>query len=117
MHPSTDPIIAMAAYSGMRPGRWMLNSISNKSLITGNVKIEESRKEIRNSPGAPSAPANPTIFCFQPLSGAAKYNSSVDSDVQCSRRPLECASEQRLDRFHNHVIHTMQFLRLDHVRR
>jgi hypothetical protein len=54
-------------------------------LITGNVKIDESRKEIRNSPGAPSAPAKATIFCFQPLKGAAKWDSSVDSDVQCNR--------------------------------
>src|SRR6516164_4689258 len=70
----------------MRTGRSMLSSISSKSLITGNVKIEESRKEIRNSPGAPSAPAKATIFCFQPLRGAVNEESSARVFVQCTRR-------------------------------
>src|SRR5262250_275748 len=113
----------------MRTGRSMLSSISSKSLITGNVKIEESRKEIRNSPGAPSAPAKATIFCFQPFRDAAKCDSSVDSDVQCNRglvggRPpldsrrarLSRSSEQRFNRFRNHVINEVQLSRLDHVR-
>src|ERR1700720_1291264 len=57
----------MLAYKGMRAGRRMESSISSKSLITGKVSTEESRKEIRNSPGAPSPPAKATIFCFQAL--------------------------------------------------
>jgi hypothetical protein len=32
--------------------------------MTGKVKTEESRKEIRKSPGAPKLPAKATIFCF-----------------------------------------------------
>src|SRR6267143_6966418 len=51
----------------MRAGRWMDSSISSRSLITGNVSTEESRKEMRKSPGAPSPVANATIFCFHPL--------------------------------------------------
>jgi len=66
-HPRTEPVMAMVAYKGMRSGCWMANSISRRSLITGNVSTDESKKEIKKSPGAPSAPANPTIFCFQPL--------------------------------------------------
>src|SRR6202795_5131059 len=46
----------------------MESSINSKSLMIGNVSTDESRKEIRNSPGAPSVPANATIFCFHPLS-------------------------------------------------
>src|SRR5882762_4461633 len=45
----------------------MDSSINSKSLITGNVSTEESRKEIRKSPGAPSPVANATTFCFHPL--------------------------------------------------
>ena len=41
-------------------------------MITGNVSTEESRNEIRNSPGAPSPPANATIFSFHPLNPIAK---------------------------------------------
>src|SRR6267143_2787324 len=51
----------------IRAGRWMDSSISSKSLITGNVSTDESRKEIRKSPGAPSPAANATTFCFHPL--------------------------------------------------
>src|ERR1700674_1409410 len=66
-HPSTDPKEAMNAYSGIRVGCSIDNSISSKSLIIGNVSTEESRKEIRKSPGAPSPLANATTFCFNPL--------------------------------------------------
>src|SRR6267378_7874155 len=45
----------------------MDSSISSRSLITGNVSTDESRKEIRKSPGAPSPVANATTFCFHPL--------------------------------------------------
>src|SRR5580704_10381466 len=61
----------------MRAGRWIESSTSSKSLITGNVRIEESRKEMRNNPGAPSPPANATTFCFHPLRFAGKLPSSV----------------------------------------
>src|SRR5271165_31260 len=46
--------------------------ISSKSLITGNVSTEESRNEMRKSPGAPRPPANATIFCFHPLNFPCK---------------------------------------------
>ncbi len=51
----------------------MDSSINNKSLITGKVRTEESKNEIKNSPGAPSAPANTTIFCFHPLNLTSKH--------------------------------------------
>jgi hypothetical protein len=35
--------------------------------MTGNVSTDESRNEIRKSPGAPSPPANATTFCFHPF--------------------------------------------------
>jgi hypothetical protein len=65
----------MNAYNGIRAGRCMDNSISSKSLITGNVSTEESKKEIRKSPGAPSPPANATTFCFHPLKFAGNLYS------------------------------------------
>ena len=40
--------------------------------MTGNVSTDESRKEIRNSPGAPSVPANATTLCFHPLNKEGK---------------------------------------------
>src|SRR5208283_6095227 len=46
--------------------------ISNRSVITVNVSTDESRKEIRKSPGAPSTPANATIFCFHALNELVK---------------------------------------------
>jgi hypothetical protein len=66
-HPNTDPSDAINAYNGMRAWCWIESSISSKSLITGNVSTDESRKEIKNNPGAPSVPANATIFAFHPL--------------------------------------------------
>jgi hypothetical protein len=70
--PSTDPVAAISAYNTMRAGCSMASSISNRSLITGNVSTDESRKEIRKSPGAPRTPANATIFCFHALNGLVK---------------------------------------------
>src|SRR5712671_6605551 len=74
--PSTDPSAAMNAYNGIRAGRCMESLMSSRSLIIGNVSTEESRKEIRKSPGAPSPPANAPTFCFHPLKLVAKSNSS-----------------------------------------
>ncbi len=51
----------------MRDGFWIESEINSKSLMTGNVSTEESRKEIMKRPGQPRLPANATIFCFQPL--------------------------------------------------
>ena len=50
----------------------MQSSISNRSLITGNVSTDESKKEIRKSPGAPKVPANATTFCFHVFNPDAK---------------------------------------------
>src|SRR5262249_47126828 len=91
----------------------MESSISSRSLITGNVSTDESRKEIRNSPGAPRLPAKATIFSFHvckpaikrlslqhvvgflSLQGRALSASSV-SIFHCGgtalRGPLECSS-------------------------
>src|SRR5690348_9966026 len=71
-HPNTDPEAAISAYKVIRAGCWMESSISRRSLITGNVRTDESKNEIKNSPGAPSVPANTTIFCFQTLSFPCK---------------------------------------------
>src|SRR5262249_2232120 len=73
--PSTDPTAAMKAYRGIRAGCSMESSMSNRSLITGNVSTEESRKEMRNNPGAPNTPAKATIFCFHPIKLGFKKQS------------------------------------------
>src|SRR5207245_3939341 len=72
-----DPSIAMNAYRGIRAGCWMDNSIRSRALLTGNVSTDESRNEIRKSPGAPSPPANATIFCFHPPKPGGKEFSPV----------------------------------------
>src|SRR5207302_8041924 len=50
--------------------------INSRSLMIGNVSTEESRKEIRKSPGAPSPLANATTFCFHPLRLDGTHHSS-----------------------------------------
>jgi hypothetical protein len=47
--------------------------------MTGKVKTEESRNEIRKSPRAPKLPAKATIFCFQVCNEITKYSTSRDS--------------------------------------
>src|SRR5258708_20070773 len=81
--PSTDPKAAINAYSGMRAGCSMDNSIRRRSLMIGNVSTEESRKEMRKSPGAPRPLAKATTFCFHPLKLAGKGNSSQQSVAAC----------------------------------
>src|SRR5260370_16196077 len=66
----------------------MENSISSKSLITGNVSTDESRKEIRKSPGAPSPLANATTFCFHPLKLDGTRYSSRQSTFLAPRTAL-----------------------------
>src|SRR5229473_3512200 len=83
--PSSDPSAAIDAYNGMRAGCWMESSTNSKSLITGKVRTDESRNEIRNSPGAPSVPANATIFCFHPLNLPCKDLSPTLKLLQCSK--------------------------------
>src|SRR6267378_6388233 len=61
----------------------MDSSISSRSLITGNVSTEESKKEIRKSPGAPSPAANVTTFCFHPLKFYGKDTFSSPSLKNC----------------------------------
>src|SRR5580700_6241228 len=46
-----------------------------RSLMIGKESTEESRKEMSRSPGAPSPPANATIFCFQPFRLSDNRNS------------------------------------------
>src|SRR6266446_7893178 len=81
--PSTDPKAAMNAYSGIRVGCWMDNSIRRRSLMIGNVSTEESRKEMRKRPGAPRPLAKATTLCFHPLRLAGKGNSSEQSVAAC----------------------------------
>src|SRR5207302_2161231 len=50
--------------------------INSRSLMIGNVSTEESRKEIRKSPGAPTPLANATTFCFHPLRLDGTHHSS-----------------------------------------
>src|SRR5881392_2347802 len=97
-HPSSDPNEAMNAYSGIRAGRSIDNSISSKSLMIGNVSTEESRKEVRKSPGAPSPPANATIFCFHPFKLVAKRNSSHSSAATCLCGALDLGADGRCQR-------------------
>jgi len=87
--------------------------------MTGKVRIDESKKEIRNSPGAPSAPANATIFCFQPLKGAV--NAFLRKSVR-PKRTFRVAtalawSEKRLNRLADDVVSPVQIVWLDHQRR
>src|SRR6266436_6008126 len=96
--PSTDPSAAMNAYNGIRAGRCMESSMSSRSLIIGNVSTEESRKEIRKSPGAPSPPAKATIFCFHPLKLVAKGNSSDLLAATCLGGALDLGAGSRCHR-------------------
>src|SRR3979490_1067094 len=88
--PSTDPSEAMSAYSGIRAGWSMESLINSKSLMTGNVSTEESRKEIRKSPGAPSPLANASTFCFHALKLGGK---SIPPFGQRQLAGRECFSE------------------------
>jgi hypothetical protein len=45
--------------------------------MMGNESTEESRKEMRNRPGAPSPPANAIILSFQPLRLRDNRNSRL----------------------------------------
>ena len=47
----------------------------SRSLMMGNESTDESKKEIRNRPGAPSPLAKAIIFCFQPLRLTDNRNS------------------------------------------
>src|SRR5207244_3953012 len=96
--PSTEPSAARNAYSGILAGCCMDNSISNKSLMIGNVSTEESRKEIRKSPGAPSPPANATIFCFHPFKLVAKRNSSHPFAAICLGGASDLGADGRCQR-------------------
>src|SRR5438477_5509933 len=66
--------------------------------MIGNVSTEESRKEIRKSPGAPSPPANVTIFCFHPFNLVAKRNSSHSSAATCLCGALDLGADGRCQR-------------------
>src|SRR4029077_16603276 len=87
-------------------------SISNRSLITGNVSTDESRKEIRKSPGAPRTPAKATLFCFHALNGLVKRKPP---GKVLNSQTLSRALEQRLDRFNDYIVNVVQLLRLDQV--
>src|SRR5271156_522574 len=49
----------------------------SRSLMMGKESTEESRKEMRNRPGAPSPLAKAIIFCFHPLRVNATRNSRL----------------------------------------
>ena len=110
----------------MRAGRWMERSISSRSLITGNVRTDESRKEMRNNPGAPSPPANATIFCFHPLRFAGKLSILRQKVLESTRGRRSkwrqhSAARRTVYRPFNHFLNrprqARQILRLDHERR
>src|SRR5579863_9185104 len=103
----------------MRAG-WPIESCtSNRSLMTGKVSTDESRKEIRNSPGAPSVPAKATIFDFHEfnLTFTPRSNSRPSEPPPSHSKTKSCHSErteesaffgqdsleQRLHRLHNYV--------------
>src|SRR5271166_6150946 len=93
----------------------MQSSISSRSLITGNVSTEESRNEIKKRPGAPRAPANAMIFCFQVLSWNDK--NEPPRKVEISLTEARKVSEERFDGFGDYVVYAVELLRLDHVGR
>src|SRR6266852_5523491 len=95
--PSTDPSAAMNAYSGIRAGCSIDSSISNRSLMTGKVSTEESRKEMRKSPGAPSPLANATTFCFHPLKFICKSGSSDSTLATCVGTALDLNEDEGRD--------------------
>src|ERR1043166_9015692 len=67
----------------------MESCTSNKSLMTGNVSTDESRNEIKNRPGAPSVPANATIFCFHAFNPPPTFRSGPGIPI-----PQPCHSER-----------------------
>src|SRR5712692_1339695 len=122
----------------MRTGCCIASSMRSRSLMIGNERTEESRKDIRSKPGAPSPLAKSTTFCFQALRFGDKPTSSAWSPAFClaqlypermrgNTSPLIIralslaeavpASEQCLNRFNNYVIHAAQLVRRNHVRR
>src|SRR5579863_2915504 len=100
--------MAMAAYNGMRVLLFMESCTSNKSLIMGKLRMEESKKEISSNPGAPSVPANITIFSFQVFSGNPMHLPQIRTlpTLFISTR----GSQQRRNRFLNHIVDAMQLL-------
>src|SRR5277367_713068 len=61
----------------------------------GNESTDESKKEMRNSPGAPSPLAKATTFCFQPFRFTNNRNSQSQL-VPCCKPPIfsdTCTSE------------------------
>src|ERR1700693_2144275 len=51
--PASDPRVAAAAYKGIRNGWRMESSTTSRSLMTGKVRKEESRKATKKIPPAP----------------------------------------------------------------
>src|SRR5271154_2972910 len=100
--------MAIAAYSGIRALLFMESCTNNKSLIIGKLRMEESRKEISSSPGAPSVPANSTILSFQVFSGNPMPLPQIRS---LARRLSRRESQQCFDRFLNHIVDAVQLLR------
>lgn len=83
--------------------------------MIGKLRTEESRKEMRKRPGAPSAPAKVTTFCFQPDKGCCKEKTSVRNENQFSRRSN--GSEKGFDGFDDYVVHAVEFVGGDNVGR
>src|SRR5271156_465448 len=83
----------------MRAGWLMHRLMSSRSLMMGKLRTEESKKEIRNRPGAPREPAKTNIFCFQRLN--LDVNASPLRAVTCGQEilaegrdfPVRCARE------------------------
>src|SRR5580698_8085865 len=67
----------------------------SRSLIMGNERTDESRKEMRKSPGAPSPLAKAIIFCFQLFRFTNNRNSHRQL-LPCCKPPIfsdTCTSE------------------------
>jgi hypothetical protein len=69
-------------------------------LITGNVSTDESRNEMRKSPGAPSPLANATTFCFHPFKFAVNgfLQAVVWSLVEAGLQPGPLCNLSQKDR-------------------
>ena len=65
--------------------------------MIGNVSTEESRNEMRKSPGAPRPLAKATTFCFHALKPAANRNSS-------NWFPLPSFRAEQADAFSSHLV-------------
>src|ERR1035437_7444078 len=62
--------------------------------MIGKLRTDESRNEIRKSPGAPNEPANKSIFCFQTLSLDGNDTPQIGARILTEAAPVPFAPNQ-----------------------